>query len=300
MEESDKKDFIIAEDDGGEKYLEKYTGKDSAVKIPGGIRYIGDDAFLLNKEVEEVTVCEGVDYIGSYAFSACTKLKKVSLPSTLQEINAEAFSDCKNLEEINLPKRLRIIGPEAFKGCPKLKIKEVPDFLIEVLYSSFDDTVSVLTSSAESKEGKKGYEVIDGIMYNNTSASLLFAVDKETETVKIKNGIKYLGWNCLSNLDNLKAVSIPDSVVYIGRGAFMFSSKLEKVIIPPSVKAIDTGAFFECTKLKEVIFQGNNLERICETAFAGCINLPTVTVPADCEIDDFTFVRDCKVKRREK
>ena len=288
----ENKNFIIKETPGGEKYLEKYVGSESSAEIPSEIAFIGEDAFLEDSRIEKVVVGGGADAIESYAFSLCKNLKSVVLPETLQEINLGAFSSCENLETVNLPEKLRIIGPKAFSGCKSLKVDSVPDFLIEVCQDSFDDTVSVLSKNA-------AYKISDGVMYNEHSKSLLFAADRNLESVKIKNGTKYLGWNCLSNLKKLKNVSVPSSVVYIGRGAFMFLENLEKIILPPSVKSIDSGAFFNCVNLKEVIFQGDGLERICGEAFSGCGMLRTVTVPSECEIDEGSFEKSCAVKRRE-
>ena len=194
---------------------------------------------------------------------------------------------------MNLPEKLRIIGPEAFSGCKRLKIEKIPDFLIEVSADSFDDTAAVLQKN-------EFYRIFDGVMYNEKSKSLLFSADKEIESLKIKNGTKYLGWNCLSNLKKLKTVSVPDSVAYIGRGAFMFCENLEKIILPNSVRAIDAGAFFNCVNLREVIFQGGGLEKICGDSFAGCQNLRTVTLPAECEVFENAFEKCCVVKRREQ
>lgn len=284
--------FIISQTSDGEKFLEKYSGSGAAVELPSGIAFVGEDAFLENQKIKEIVVPEGVDAIESYAFSGCKNLKSVVLPESLQEINLAAFSDCEKLSEISFPKKLRIIGPKAFSGCKSLKTEQVTDFLIEVCDDSFDDTVSVLSKN-------DAYKISDGIMYNENAKSLLFAADKNLESVKIKSGTKYLGWNSLSNLKKLKSVSVPDSVEYVGRGAFMFSEKLEKIIFPISVKAIDSGAFFNCVNLREVIFQGDGLEKICGDAFAGCEKLKTVTVPAECEIDESAFENSCEVKRRE-
>lgn len=285
-------DFIISQTSDGEKFLEKYSGSDSTVELPSGIAFIGEDAFLENQEIEKIIIPEGVDAIESYAFSGCKNLKSVVLPESLQEINLSAFSECEKLSQINFSKKLRIVGPKAFSGCKNLKIELLPDFLIEVCDDSFDDTVSALSKN-------DAYKISDGIMYNENAKSLLFAADKNLGAVKIKNGTKYLGWNSLSNLKNLKSVSVPASVVYVGRGAFMFSEKLEKIIFPKSVRSVDSGSFFNCVNLREVIFQGNGLKKICGDSFAGCEKLKTVTVPAECEIDETAFENFCNVKVRE-
>ena len=285
--------FVILETSEKEKYLEKYSGTASSVEIPCDVVSVGGDAFLGNKNLEKVYFLDGADSIGGYAFSECGNLRAVHLPETLQEINIAAFSLCKSLENVNLPEKLRIIGPEAFSGCKRLKIEKIPDFLIEVSSDSFDDTAAVLQKN-------EFYQIFDGVMYNEKSKSLLFSADKKIENLKIKNGTKYLGWNCLSNLKKLKNVSVPDSVAYIGRGAFMFCENLEKIILPNSVKAIDTGAFFNCVNLREVIFQGGGLEKICGDAFAGCQNLRTVTLPPECEVFERAFEKCCAVKRREQ
>ncbi len=285
--------FVISTTSEGESFLEKYKGNEKIVDIPEGITAVGDDAFLGNPWVEEVHVPSGVDYIGNYAFSSCKNLKSVFLPESIQEINIGAFYGCENLEKINLPEKLRIIGSKAFVDCPKLSFENIPHFLIEVAKDSFDDTKKFLLQKTDT------YKEENGLLYNLDSKSLLFATEKNLSSVKIKNGTKYLGWNCLSNLPELEKVSVPDSVSYVGRGAFMFCKKLSKIILPASVEVIDSGAFFNCVNLSEVIVQGEGLAKICGEVFLGCELLRTITVPEECEISEESFEETCLVKHRE-
>ena len=286
-------EFDILQTSEKEAFLNAYTGTSPVVTVPEVVA-IGDDAFSRNKFIEEVIIPEGVDYIGNYAFSECSNLKKIVLPKSLQEINLGAFSGCTNLREISFPIKLRIIAPKAFLNCDSLFSNplKLPDFLIEVAKDSFGEkTLDLLFSNPV-------YEQKDGLVFNTNAKSLLFSVDLEKETVKIENGTKYLAWNSLSNMRNLKKVSVPNSVTYIGRGSFMFDSSLEEIILPSSVQSIDSGAFENCTKLKKVIVQGEGLMYIAPNAFSGCGELKTITVPSECEIDELAFDRHCDVKHR--
>ncbi len=283
-------DFEIQENSEKERFLLSYRGKDRQPEIPGGIVAIGDDAFIGNTFVEKITVPEGVESIGSYAFSSCPELKQVVLPESLQEINLSAFENCSRLSQINIPEKVRIIGSRAFHGCPEVKITSLPDFLVEVFEDSFDSPDIILAG--------KNIENCQGLVYNQTSRSLLFARDKNLETVKVLNGTVYLGWNCLSGLKKLRNLSIPATVRYIGRGACMFSKSLEKIIIPDSVESIDTCAFMDCTSLKEVIVQGQGLSFVADNAFSGCSSLATVTIPEKCQVCENAFEKECRVKRR--
>ena len=77
--------FVILETSEKEKYLEKYCGSACAVEIPCDVVFVGDDAFLGNKNLEKVDFLDGADSIGGYAFSECGNLRTVHLPETLQE-----------------------------------------------------------------------------------------------------------------------------------------------------------------------------------------------------------------------
>ena len=65
--------------------------------FPEGVRAIGDGAFWMNDELEEVTIPEGVTAVGNEAFVFCPALRRVTVPGSVSSIGEAAFEDCGEL-----------------------------------------------------------------------------------------------------------------------------------------------------------------------------------------------------------
>lgn len=89
------KNFIIKNN-----IIVEYTGHESVIKIPEGVRGIGIKVFEYRDD-----------------------LRKVILPSTLEIIEREAFCDCDNLKEIDMSKihSFKYLGEGCFWGTPYFK-----------------------------------------------------------------------------------------------------------------------------------------------------------------------------------
>lgn len=80
--------FVIFDD-----YLEAYTGSDSSVLIPQGVKIIGRSAFDGNAYISNVTVPEGVTSIDELAFANCRKLKSIHIADSVTHIEDNAFAN---------------------------------------------------------------------------------------------------------------------------------------------------------------------------------------------------------------
>lgn len=76
-----------------------------------------------------------------------------------------------------------------------------------------------------------------------------------------------------------KANNLP--VVEIGEGVFQNNETLQTVAVANDVQKISSKAFCGATALKSVMLNsGSNLTSIGESAFANCVSLPKITLPA--------------------
>lgn len=96
--------------------LTKYTGTDTDVKIPDGVREIGYSAFKGHTSLTGVTIPKGVTSIGLEAFRDCDKLASVTIPESVTSIRISAFYLCTSLTSVTIPDSVTHIWISAFEG----------------------------------------------------------------------------------------------------------------------------------------------------------------------------------------
>lgn len=212
--------------------LEKYTGKDTQVKVPYGVTSIGQSAFSSN-----------------------IFLERIVLPSTVKEIQKEAFSCCENLVEVNLNEGLKSIHYSAFECCDLLSMT-LPDSI-----SHLDEGFCLGGAVISLKESNTHYEVIDECLIDRRSGTLLHCWSDEHK-IYVPQGVKRVGKWAFPLIENeRRRVRLPEgveSIGFVGRGVYA-------LFIPSSVETIDDGSLYEVTRLH---INSNNKRFYCQ---GGCI-----------------------------
>ncbi|MCQ2070276.1 MAG: InlB B-repeat-containing protein, partial [archaeon] len=149
-----------------------YTGTESEIVIPSMIEgkpvtAIGENAFLKNKTISEVTVPgtvteirngafdrstvttvvfdgEGLETIGTQAFFTCTNLVSIQFPDSLETIGQRAFKGCSALTDVGMPASVGKIASEAFSRCTNLESIVIPDGANVNPNSVFDNCENLL------------------------------------------------------------------------------------------------------------------------------------------------------------
>lgn len=98
-------------------------------------------------------------------------------------------------------------------------------------------------------------------------------------TMRIPNGVTYIGKDAFHHCYDLTSVTIPDSVTSIGPWAFSGCSALTSIMIPNSVTSIGGYAFFECSALTSITIP-NSITSIGYGVFKSCTSLTSVTIPS--------------------
>jgi len=119
------------------KFTFSFRDQLERIKLPEGLKMIGDHAFYMCRKLAEVIFPMTVETIDSYAFSGCHLLKEVKLPLSLKRINHGAFSGCKSLVIVNLPPSLELIDSKAFFRCTSLLVVHFPKSLQFIGNSAF-------------------------------------------------------------------------------------------------------------------------------------------------------------------
>lgn len=101
--------FMIA----GDGILVSYSGTDSVVNIPGGVKQIGAGVFKEHMGITAVNIPDTVQVIGEEAFMNCRNLKTVNGGNGLVKVKDRAFMNCP-LSKVIIPASVQEIGLGAY------------------------------------------------------------------------------------------------------------------------------------------------------------------------------------------
>ena len=177
----------------------------TSVIIPNTVKTIGQSAFAVCPNLQEVTFGDGVEFIDNYAFEGCQALQAINLPRELRSIGHFAFYNCKGLTELVLPNSLLTIGNYTFANC----------------------------------------QALENVSFGNSLENIgqyAFTNDYSLTEVKLSNSVKSIQTHAFSYCKNLKTVSLGKSMESIGTNAFYEDNELMemycKAQTPPSLPSI--------------------------------------------------------------
>lgn len=107
-----------------------------SIKLPQGIKRIGDYAFYESDIEGDIVIPNTVESIGRNAFDL-TKINSVSMGDNIKEVNQYAFSGCFFLENANWPATLSTIPEYCFYVCFNLRTFEIPEGITEIGMRAF-------------------------------------------------------------------------------------------------------------------------------------------------------------------
>jgi len=297
------------------KYAFSSNGTES-MELADSVTSIGEGAFY-RSAIKELTIGTESDLktIGRMAFAE-SGLTGIYLPAGLSEVGAEAFRDTADLaditiaggvqelklsnsaferagmREITVPARVWYIGEYTFASCPNLQNIHVAAG--NEAYTSVDGVLCDIygTTLVQFPSGRTGaYEVpaqINVLTYASFKNSAI-----EEVTFAQGSGVKTIGWQTFSGVQELKRIELPDSLVSIDFYAFENCTALTDVVIQnnENFSGIYEGAFYNCTALKNITLP-DSLTEISEYAFYGCSALEALPMSQDSKVQgiyDYAF-----------
>lgn len=102
--------------------LIKYTGKDTEVIVPIGVKIIGSNAFENNTYIQSVILPDELEIIEENAFINCEVLSKISFETLNIQIHKNWFEHCYCLENINIRKMAININDYNYYGNITLNV----------------------------------------------------------------------------------------------------------------------------------------------------------------------------------
>ncbi|MGN0527234.1 MAG: leucine-rich repeat domain-containing protein [Acutalibacteraceae bacterium] len=260
-----------------------------SVKLPGSLKYIGDNAFE-GVSVTKLVIPQDVTYIGANAFKDASKLKKVSMPKAPEALGCGAFSGCEALTEILVPVSVKVIASDTFAGCKALKNVQIlgAEKINKFAFSGCEN-LETFTVSASTTE-------IDAMAFDGCTALTSFSVEDGNTVYSSKDGVILSAndegvFNTIALYPAGKAgeYTVADGIEYIEAGAFYNCDALTGIVFSNSVKEIKEEAFFDCDGITTVNIP-ENVKKIGSLAFASCNELREFVVNSNLtDYEDNTF-----------
>lgn len=246
----------------------------------------GSDVYQWRGLAENIHFEEGINDVDEDFLGLFENVKSVYLPSTYDGYVPEI----KNIEKFtvadNNPKYSSDDNGVLFNGdktniirypkCSRIEVYEIPDGVTDIWSSAFDGSENLKTVTVP-----ESLVDIPKTVFENSSVYLnpenweedvfyvgdcLVEVDCETkaENVVVKDGTRKITACAFRKCKNVKSITIPDSVKYIGKENFVGCSSLEKIYIGSGVEDIsDSPFYFEiegtpCGQLKSIDVSKDN------------------------------------------
>ena len=262
----------------------------TSVTITGTVKSVGGAAFRDCSSLTSVAIHEGVTSIGDDAFHNCSSLSSITMPEGLTRIGSNAFWNCKSLTDIVIPEGVTSIENGVFRDCSKLKSITIPSSLTSIWTDTFSGCF--LMRAVYIHDLSKYLSISFGAGNNISSGcptihgGSLYLDGELVTNLVIPEDITSINSCALYNCHSIKSITVHGGVTSIGKSAFHGCSDLESITLP-FVGATDgatgnEGKFsylFDTvpSSLRTVTITGGSI--ICSSAFSGCSNLESITLP---------------------
>ncbi len=249
-----------------------------------------------------------VTSIGDEVFVMNDKLTNITIPDTVVSIGDEAFYMCINLESITLPSSLEKIGDEAFYCCVKLESVEIPASVKEIDFNAFADCINITEFTVE--EGNEYFSTDENgvLLFMDERTVIQYPLNSPATDYVIPDTVEFVNFNGFINARNIKTLTIPASVtnydvnniIYIGlnfeqfivdenseifssdeQGALYSEDKKYLFCVPPAIRN------------KNFVIP-DTVEQIYTYSFFGCKDM-VITIPDGVSDDyDWTYLGSAK------
>ena len=157
------------------------------MKLPSGLRYIGNYAFAFLTDLEHIEIPESVVSLGMGAFRNCFGIKSVTIPNETLRIGNDCFYGCKNLEAVTIGKNVIEVDDWAFRMGEHLQSVQLGDNVSKIGESAFYDCIRLDRVDIPEKVEKIG----DAAFYSRRGMTLGVKEGSTAEQYAVDNKIKY-------------------------------------------------------------------------------------------------------------
>lgn len=275
------------------------------VTLPNALTTISPSAFE-STVLKKITLPETLSEIGEYAFRKVpfTEIHAQMREPKTHSSNCFSFKSYSNAT-LYVPKGTKESYQQTEPWDSFENIEEegddVPDTPQEpdtiavandmgtILYYAFNETrdsLIVVPVPADSTQHiyKGEITVPSTVVWKENTYPVLgigdeaFKQCEELTAVTVSEGIRNLGYECLSENPALERVTLPNSLVFCDYYIFSECTALKEVTLPPLLDMVNVGLFYGCSALTTVNLP-QNIKVIEYAAFKGCTALTNLTLP---------------------
>ena len=266
----------------------RYYIKDGEVTISGHSRSVSGKVVI----PDTIDGCP-VTAIGISAFSDCDSITSVSIPDTVTKIETCAFQACTGLDYINIPTSVAYIGNQAFNSCIKLSSVTIPFGVADIGDGAFrycESLTTVTISKSVRSIGCGAFSfcknLISVVIQPGCTATICddaFSYCERLSSIILPDSITAIGSNVFfQTARQLNYSEYENGVLYIGNHLIDVLPSFNEIdyAIKDNTRCIADSAFFTCHNIKTVHLP-QSVTYVGYRAFAGCINLASITVSGD-------------------
>ena len=233
--------------------------------------------------------------IGKSAFNGCVGLTAITIPNSVESIGNNAFSGNTGLTAITIPNHVLTIGDLAFAGCTGLTSVNV-----------------FCTPTTLGEDVFKDCNSIKEVTFDCETVTTLFNGFTSIEKATLKGSVNYISDNAFSGCSGLTSLTIGSNVKSIGNDAFNGCSGLKQVnrVVndialwckedpisfgnsfsnPINLTSVQLRLYSDAeTEITQLVIP-DGVEYIRESAFKGCSDITSITIPSSVtNIDDYAF-----------
>lgn len=194
------------------------------LKLPAGLKAIGNFAFSYCTNLQKLSIPEGVVSIGYEAFENCTNLVSLNIPEGVTKIERYTFAKCSQLAELTIPTSVTTIEESAFRSCESLKSVILPEGLSEVNNETFYGCSSLANVQFPKELTRVGREAFYGCKALAEIDIPLSVTTIENEAFEDCSGLSkiYVHWGTPieTGSDIFKGCDSENGTVYVPKGTY--------------------------------------------------------------------------------
>ena len=275
------------------------------------IEIIGSYAFANCNSLTHIVLPNSINSIGKYAFENCVMLNNIILPNNLTTITQYSFKACKSLTSITIPSKVTTIENNAFQECFNIKHIDFTPTITSTGESKITSIGEYAFSQCNLLTSVNLYDI--NIIGNKAFSDCLSLRSVKFNTINANHNINKNVFEGCKNLDYIivddeifyreyDKITVYDSdkqpltfvIIIQGNDEIWYTSADGNVITPPSTGEFNvniTNNIYE--NGKGVITFDGDITNIGNSAFYGCGDLTSITIPNSVTSIGYTSFTNC-------